>query len=295
MDLQDWKLKGTTFNYKNKAVFNYIEGKGEPIIFIHSDPGAGYEFKYLIPHLKDKHKLIMVDMLGFGFSDKPNKYEYSLNDQAEMLEVLLTLTGSQEYHVVCSDIGSYVALTLLEKNYRARKVGAAKNSFKSLFLINAPVYSGQLRKRPYDHLQKSAFGRIATLAMSKSKFKNRYKSKTGNSLVLDESFLDEMWKLNEANEGYTIHHKLKRMGAQFKKKSKSLRRSLKNSDIPVHLLFGEEDKYLSENSYIRYKNEFEGAGLTLMQGVGHFPHIESSAETARAIKEFTSQLVVKAV
>ena len=292
MDLQDWKEKGTTFNYKNKAVFNYIDGEGEPILFLHGDPGSGYEFKYLIPYLRDSYKLIIVDMLGFGYSDKPTRYDYALGDQAEMLQVLITLTGAEDYHLVCADKGAYVGLHLLEDNYRGRKMGSISNSLKSLFLINSSIHSGQYKSGTYEAMQRGPLGRVATLTMNKSKFKSRYLSRVVEPRKLDDKFLDDLWKLNEANEGYLVHHKLRRMTAQFRRESKSLRKSLKSASTPVHLLFGQEDNYLNSSAYIRFKNEVEEGSLTLVSGVGHYPHIESPEETATAIKEFISQPVL---
>ena len=56
-------------------------------------------------------------MIGFGFSDKPYLYEYSIMDQADIYDEFLNLRGVEEYHLFSHDYGDTVAC---ERDLRRR-------------------------------------------------------------------------------------------------------------------------------------------------------------------------------
>jgi len=47
------------------------EGEGDPILFIHGNPTSSYLWRNVIPHLTDDARVIAVDLIGMGESDKP--------------------------------------------------------------------------------------------------------------------------------------------------------------------------------------------------------------------------------
>lgn len=62
---------------------NYLdEGKGEPVILLHgSGPGvtAYANWRLLIPMLATDYRVIAPDVVGFGYTDHPDNFEYNLN------------------------------------------------------------------------------------------------------------------------------------------------------------------------------------------------------------------------
>lgn len=78
---QSYKWRFGNINYNKK-------GKGTTLLFIHDlTPGSsGYEFHRIINNLTDKHEVYVLDLLGYGLSDKPsitytnNLYEELIKD-----------------------------------------------------------------------------------------------------------------------------------------------------------------------------------------------------------------------
>ncbi|WAR26737.1 MEST-like protein [Mya arenaria] len=60
-------------------------------------------------------KIIMLDMLGYGFSDKPLEHDYLITEQADIHEALLTSLSIPRAHVMSHDYGDTVALELLHR------------------------------------------------------------------------------------------------------------------------------------------------------------------------------------
>jgi pimeloyl-ACP methyl ester carboxylesterase len=75
------------------------EGSGPVLLCIHGFPTASWDWVQMWPQLTKNFRVIAPDMLGFGFSDKPRNYEYSLFDQTTLHEVLLGHLGISEIHI----------------------------------------------------------------------------------------------------------------------------------------------------------------------------------------------------
>ena len=60
--------------------------------------------------------LLAFDYVGYGFSDKPLDYEYSIFDYADMVDKLLLHLNIRKVFIVAHDIGDTVALELLRRD-----------------------------------------------------------------------------------------------------------------------------------------------------------------------------------
>ena len=90
------------------------EGQGPVVVFLHgSGNGAsGYSnFKHNYPALVEAgYRVIVPDMIGFGYSDKPDDVEYPLDFFIECMKQLLDVVGIDRYTLVGNSLGGAVAL-----------------------------------------------------------------------------------------------------------------------------------------------------------------------------------------
>ena len=63
----------------------------------------------------------------------------------------------------------------------------------------------------------------------------------------------------------------------------SLARWLQRIDVPVHLLWGEDDGYVTAAYARRLVDRVPDASLHMIPGAGHYPQIENLDETLSAI------------
>ena len=54
-------------------------------------------------------------MMGFGFTDKPKDYKYSLFDQADLYEHIIKTKGITRFHILAHDYGDTVAQELIAR------------------------------------------------------------------------------------------------------------------------------------------------------------------------------------
>ena len=84
-ELAQWRASGTLMELGGHRIFVREAGQGPPLLCLHGFPTASFDFARLLPLLLH-YRLITLDFLGFGFSDKPRPYTYSLFEQAMLAE-----------------------------------------------------------------------------------------------------------------------------------------------------------------------------------------------------------------
>lgn len=93
-----------------------LEGSGTPLILIHGLGCAG-SFEYLhvarAPALADRHCLL-VDLLGFGYSDRPENFTYAIRDHARSLAELVEDRGFPEVCLYGHSMGGSIAIELAD-------------------------------------------------------------------------------------------------------------------------------------------------------------------------------------
>lgn len=88
------------------------EGEGNPVVLIHGIPTWGYLWHRVVPVLARQHRVLVPDLLGFGYSDKGDTFDRSIARQAEMIDAWMGQVGIEQADIVAHDIGGGVALRL---------------------------------------------------------------------------------------------------------------------------------------------------------------------------------------
>ncbi len=90
---------------------HYIdEGSGPAIVMVHGNPTWSYFYRHLVRLLSPNFRVIAVDHLGCGLSDKPQNYNYTLKQHIDNLEGLLGYLGITTYSLVVHDWGGAIGL-----------------------------------------------------------------------------------------------------------------------------------------------------------------------------------------
>lgn len=85
---------------------HYIEeGSGDPILFLHGNPGSSYVWRNIIPHVQGHGRCIAMDLIGMGKSDKPD-LDYSFFDHAKYVDGFIDALGLTNLTLVIHDWGS---------------------------------------------------------------------------------------------------------------------------------------------------------------------------------------------
>ena len=101
-------IKKAFLDTEDGQIFYRIGGEGEPLVLLHMTPRSSDEFKELMTILAPKYRVIAMDLMGLGNSDKPPR-EYSVADYAKTVILLLDELGIKKCSILGSLTGGYIA------------------------------------------------------------------------------------------------------------------------------------------------------------------------------------------
>lgn len=104
-------------NEKNKIRYHDLPGEDTPILFIHGLGCAG-SFDYPeVAAQKDliEHRRILIDLLGSGFSDKPDNHLYTIKDHVSYLYNFIKDLKVNKFIIFAHSLGGPIALELAAK------------------------------------------------------------------------------------------------------------------------------------------------------------------------------------
>ena len=88
---------------------NYVEmGTGSPLVFIHGLAGCWQNWLENIPHFARRHRVIAVDLPGFGESELPHE-EISIPGYGRFVDAFLGAIGIERAPLVGNSMGGFIA------------------------------------------------------------------------------------------------------------------------------------------------------------------------------------------
>lgn len=110
------------------------QGDGPPLLLLHGLGESIFTWREILPALAARHRVIALDLKGFGNSDKPDDGAYSADDQAALVARFIIERGLENLTVVGHSFGGTVALrTALADGIQ----GTAR--IKRIAVISAPA------------------------------------------------------------------------------------------------------------------------------------------------------------
>ncbi|MEQ9322299.1 MAG: alpha/beta fold hydrolase [Polyangiaceae bacterium] len=235
------------------------EGKGPPVVLLHGFASSLDAWETVTPRLVTSHRVIALDLKGFGWTDRPAG-DYSPRAQAQLVLQLLDRLGVKRTAVVAHSWGSSVALALaLMVPERVSRIA----------LYDAWVYEEQL---PTTFLWARAGG------MGEVLFGMFYTELPDEKVAL--AFHDERYVTEELVE--TVEDQIARPGttaaaleAVRGQRYEEMQKRYREIQQPVLLLWGREDRVTPLEYGERLSLDLPHADLKVYPQCGHFPMIEA--------------------
>jgi pimeloyl-ACP methyl ester carboxylesterase len=87
-------------------------GAGEPVIFVHGFPASSHLWRNVVREMPDGHRVVVIDLLGFGRSDRPELASLTAPAHADRVRLLMDDLGIDAACVVGHGMGGAVAQAL---------------------------------------------------------------------------------------------------------------------------------------------------------------------------------------
>jgi pimeloyl-ACP methyl ester carboxylesterase len=210
-------------------------------------------------------------MLGFGFSDKPNRRDYTIHAQADIVEALIRLKSLTEFHVLAHDYGDTVSQELLARQLDNTGAG----TWLSCALLNGGLFPETHRALLTQKLLLSPLGGLINRLSGFKQFEKSFSRVFGSNTQPKREELQSFWRLINENDGKHIFHNLMTYINDRREHRERWVSALQNAQVPMALINGSTDPVSGKHLVVRYKEI--GCRLDYLaelQDIGHYPQVE---------------------
>jgi pimeloyl-ACP methyl ester carboxylesterase len=264
----------------NGSRVNYVEmGAGPPVILIHGLAGCWQNWLENIPHLARRHRVVAVDLAGFGESELPQE-EISIPGYGRFIDAFLGEIGVERAVLVGNSMGGFIAAeTTISHPSRVEK----------LVLVSAAglVHVGNWQFQRLEHGARLFNPLIAAMLARREHLVRRpglrrrmlygvakYPERLAPELCYEVAggagkpgFLDAL----NAIHVYDFRDRLPQV------------------DVPTLIVWGHDDRVVPVSSAYEYERLIPGARRVIFEETGHVPMLERPARFNKLLDEFLSE------
>ena len=242
------------------------------LLLIHGFPTSSWDWLPMWSDLIKNYRVIALDMLGFGFSDKPDNRNYSIHGQADIVEALVAAKGLESFHVLAHDYGDTVAQELLARQLE----GNGGGQWLSCCFLNGGLFPETHRALLTQKLLLSPIGSLLNTFTGFRKFCRNFSSVFGADTQPSEQELKDFWWLINFNNGkHLFHNLITYMSDRIQHRERWVS-ALQTSSIPLALINGSVDPVSGGHMVARYKElECRLDYCAELPTIGHYPQVEA--------------------
>ncbi len=247
---------------------------GSPIVLLHCYTCSMNWWFGMMPRLERGHRVIAIDLLGHGGSDKPNS-GYSIENQADLVAEALGRMGVRGATVVGHSLGGIVAVALAERSSQL---------VERLVIIDTSPgegHDGDLGVRA-----KAAF--LPVIGEALWRVKPDFAVRDGLEVAfapgfeVPDAFVEDVKRMN-----YSAYDETPGFADEYTGEA-GLPERVRRTNKPLLVIMGAEDQIIDdpEAAMNAYTAEVPTAFANLIREVGHSPNVEEPTLTARFVNGF---------
>ena len=274
MEQRDLIIHGKRLTYR-------IGGKGPLVLLIHGMAGSATTWKHVMPALSEHFTVLAPDLPGHGASDK-TKGDYSLGAVASTLRDLIVALGYKRATVVGQSYGGGIALQFAyqypercERLVLVDAGGLGTEVNPLLRMLTLPGSEAVLLiacAPPVRHVVEM-IGRVL--------FRKKFQSAPA---------IPELWR-SYASLGDVEGRRafLRTVRAVIDPRGQSVSAHDKlylAAGMPTLIIWGEDDRIIPVEHAHAAHAAIPGSWLEIIEGVGHYPHVEAPEKFVNALVEF---------
>jgi len=294
---RDWLAAGRHETIAGRKVFVFERGPDQPsatttdqspILLLHGFPTSSYDWRGIVDRLQARFRTIAPDFLGFGLSDKPLAYSYSLFQQADTIEQLLAQLTVRSAHVVSHDLGTSVHCELLARQAEGRLGFDLRTST----FLNGSMLQWMAKITPFQELlannatlpQAIEFCRTALPGMYVAALKGLMQRPEAITTA-DAQAMDELLRYQDG------HLRLPALAGYMRERYIHADRwlaALESTRNPLQFVWADGDPIAHVEMGREHARRCPSAAYHELAGLGHFLLMEDPAAVAEKIAQFVA-------
>ena len=246
-------------------------GAGEPVLFIHGFATSGHLWGDVVPLMPAGHRLIVLDVLGYGRSDPPGEHPLALRAHGERTLELLDVLGVDAACVVGHGVGGAIAQSMaIHSPQRVSRLALLSSTcfgdWATRDLMIARAAMPLMRRLPPPWL----------LSMVRSELERGYDDPSRAVHSIDR-YLRPFTTIDGRDS--LVRH----LGALDRRETASLGARLGEIACPTAVLWGADDPFLPVSLGRRLACAIPDATMQVLPGARHFLPEEWPRQVADAI------------
>jgi haloalkane dehalogenase len=279
-NLTDWPYAPHYVEVNGARVHYVDEGSGSPILCLHGEPTWAYLYRKMIPTLAQSGRVVAMDWLGFGRSDKFTELEeYSYHMHHDTLTGFIEALDLRDITLVCQDWGGILGLPVATE---------MPDRFARLVIMNTGLPTGDLPMSE-GFMQWRAFAERTGRDLEPGRLVqiSAIASPPSPEIVAayDAPFPDASYRAGVAAFPLLIPLKLDDPGAA---ELRQTREALKSWNKPALVMFSDSDPVTGggDRFFRKIIPTAQNEPIITIQGAGHFLQEEKGEEIAMHIAAF---------
>lgn len=262
------------------GVQHYVdEGEGPPLLLVHGTPTWSYEWRQVVAALRGRHRVIAVDHLGFGLSERPAGAGYRPEDHARRFRRFVdAVCPCGPLTLVVHDFGGPIALDwALDHPARIARL-VVTNTWMWPLDDDAGMRRGaRFIASPVGRWMYRRLNASLKLVMPSA-----YADKRRLTPAIHAQYLN-VFPDADSRERVLFALAQSLLGSSAFYASLSDRRE-RLRDVDTHVLWGLKDSAFQPHILMRWKAALPRARVVTFDDAGHWPHEEAPDAYVQALQ-----------
>lgn len=272
-ELNQWKQPGKFFDFEGFPIFNRQSDRGDEVLLcLHGFPTSSFDYHKIWKSLAEKFSVLAFDMIGYGFSTKPENFNYTTFRQVDILQALLKSRGVKRAHILAHDYGNTITQELLARQNENR----LDFSIETICFLNGALFPETHRPIFAQKLLIGPLGPLFSRFIPDAIFKKNLASIFGAETQPSTDELNDFLTLFKHNGGKRIAHKLIRYMTERTKYRERWVKPLQTMKQPFLFINGSADPVSGRHLIERFREVVPlQKNIIELESIGHFPHFEA--------------------
>jgi pimeloyl-ACP methyl ester carboxylesterase len=273
--MNGWRLGKRETTSMGEVAYD-VFGEGPPVVLVHGTPTRSYLWRGVVPTLADRNRVYVYDLLGFGESERREGQDLSIAAQARMLKELVEAWGLERPAAVGHDIGGGIVLrAYLLEGVRFRRIALVDSAVVTPWMPESNEHL-EAHMDAYRTMPNHLFEAIVAADLREA-----------TSPEMDEEAWDAYLSQWHGEEGKRAF--LSKEEGLLERDTAELEPRLGEVDVPVLVVWGEEDAWLDPSQADRLGEVIPNARVRKLPEIGHFVPEDAPEELAWELSAFLRQ------
>ncbi|MEK6277982.1 MAG: alpha/beta hydrolase [Actinomycetota bacterium] len=251
-----------------------VPGEGPPTVFVHGNPTHSEDWLPFLSRIEGP--AVAPDLPGWGRSERPRSFDYSMNGLAGFLERFLERLGIEEHTLAVHDWGVVGLIAARRHPQRVARLAA----------INVvPLMEGYRWHWAARIWRTRGAGELFNLAATRSGLALGLRQARADRKPMPREFVDMIWSGYRRGTGRPVLELYRSADPRLLAEAGA---GLEALDCPALVVWGERDPFLPAAFGRRYAERLPDAEYVGIADAGHWPWLERPEAIDRILTFLTS-------